>query len=229
LELYYIYKDKYYETVALNNVNWKIFKNESIAVIGPSGSGKTTLLKILSGLLKATSGRIYFSIDSPRKISPFHHYSYPELIEFRRNYIGYIPQEDILFPHLSVEDNIKIPIEIKNNGHLYADWEQKVDSVLKLCGIEHRREYLEDQLSGGEKQRLQIAMALITDPAIIIADEPTANLDSKNAQNIFSLFQTIQQQTKTTIITVTHDLLIEKYADKVIKIKDGQLKDPVIE
>lgn len=154
-----------------------------------------------------------------------HKLTFPELIDYRRKFIGYIPQENLLFPYLSVEENIKIPMEIKNEGRLSEDWENKTEKILNLCGIEHRREYLGEQLSGGEKQRLQIAMGLITDPKIIIADEPTANLDSENAMNIFQLFQEIQQTTGTTILTVTHDNLIKSYVDRIIEIKDGKLNE----
>ncbi|MHA1519300.1 MAG: ABC transporter ATP-binding protein [Promethearchaeota archaeon] len=219
-EIYLIYKTKHIETVAIHNMNLTINANEYLAILGPSGSGKTSLLKILTGVLPCTTGRIYFKINDGH-ITNLARYDYSQLTEFRRKYIGYIPQLPIYFENLTVEDNLKVPLIIKHQNS--EDVEKRIEDTLALCNIEHRREYTLDNLSGGEQQRVQVAMAIVSNPRILIADEPTANLDSENAFHIFELFQTIRKEQQTTVLVVTHDERILKYADRSLNLVDGAI------
>ncbi len=191
--------------------------------MGPSGSGKSTLLKILAGILPCTTGRLYYKKDENSVVENISKYDLLKRTKFRRENIGYVFQEYNLFEYLTVEENIKVPILIKNQDPKKKT--DDIDEVLKICNIEHRREYKIEQLSGGEKQRVQLAMALVTKPKIIIADEPTGNLDSKNALSIFQLLKNITNNHKTTVLTVTHDLKIKNYCDRSLLIKDGMISN----
>lgn len=220
-ELYQIYKDEFIETVALRNLSMKIYRGEFISILGPSGSGKTSLLKIIAGLLPCTTGRIYFKATPKSNLENIAKYNSEARITYRRDNIGYISQELVLFDYLTVEENIQIPLLIKDQNP--KENEDEIEKIMKDCGIEHRREYKIQQLSGGEKQRVQIAMALITKPRIILADEPTANLDSKNALNIFDLLKQINNKYQSNILAVTHDVSIKSFTHRNLIIKDGEL------
>ena len=216
-ELYHIYKSRYIETVALKDINLKIQRGKFIGIVGPSGSGKTTLLNILGGLMLPTSGRIYFkqNLDDDGVIN-LTTLDLEHRTTFRRKNIGFIFQDYNLFNYLTVEENIIVPLLIqelnpKKNIEL-------INKVLNLCNIEHRREFSIDKLSGGEKQRVQVAMALISQPKIILADEPTGNLDSDNSLLIFKLLKDISKTYNTTILTVSHDLRIKEFCDEILSI-----------
>ena len=221
-EIYLIYKTKHIETVALHNLNLTIKKNEFLTILGPSGSGKTSLLKILSGILPCTTGRIYFQ-DEKQNIFNLARYDYAQLTDFRRNFIGYVPQTPIFFSNLTVEENLKVPLVVKK---VYDENASKlIEESLILCNIEHRRGYLIEDLSGGEQQRVQVAMAIVSNPQIIIADEPNASLDSENAFLIFELFRSIVKQRKTTVLVVTHDERILEYSDRGLHLVDGAISE----
>ncbi len=199
----------------LKNINLKIYKGEFIAITGASGSGKSTLLNILSGLDSPSSGEIRYN---GKTISSF---SDNALSNFRNQTIGFIFQSYNLQPFLSVYDNIAIPAYLKNSKR--AQIESKVDSLLKIMGLEDKRDHQISGLSGGQCQRVAIARALINDPSVIFADEPTGNLDSKSTENIISLLKHINRNLKITVILVTHEESIAKISDRHIIIKDGEL------
>ena len=199
----------------LKNINLKIYKGEFIAITGASGSGKSTLLNILSGLDSPSSGEIRYH---GKTISSF---SDNALSNFRNQTIGFIFQSYNLQPFLSVYDNIAIPAYLKNSKR--AQIESKVDSLLKIMGLEDKRDHQISELSGGQCQRIAIARALINDPSVIFADEPTGNLDSKSTENIISLLKHINRNLKITVILVTHEASIAKISDRHIIIKDGEL------
>ncbi len=199
----------------LKNINLKIYKGEFIAITGASGSGKSTLLNILSGLDSPSSGEIRYN---GKTISSF---SDNALSNFRNQTIGFIFQSYNLQPFLSVYDNIAIPAYLKNSKR--AQIESKVDSLLKIMGLEDKRDHQISGLSGGQCQRVAIARALINDPSVIFADEPTGNLDSQNTENIISILRHINQNFHITIILVTHEASIANLADRLLTIKDGEL------
>ena len=199
----------------IKNINLKIKKGEFIAITGASGSGKSTLLNILSGLDSPSSGEIRYN---GKTISSF---SDNALSNFRNQTIGFIFQSYNLQPFLSVYDNIAIPAYLKNSKR--AQIESKVDSLLKIMGLEDKRDHQISELSGGQCQRVAIARALINDPSVIFADEPTGNLDSQNTENIISILRHINQNFHITIILVTHEASIANLADRLLTIKDGEL------
>ncbi|WP_457558803.1 ABC transporter ATP-binding protein [Candidatus Harpocratesius sp.] len=222
-EIFMIYKSKYVETVALQNLNMKIFHGEILSIMGPSGSGKSSLLNILSGILSPTVGRVYFNQDiKVKNIIEIAKFDVEARTNFRRKNIGYVFQDPNLFEYLTVEENVQVPLLIQgkdvNDNH---DW---ISEVLTSCGIEHRRSYKIEQLSGGERQRVQIACAIISRPKILIADEPTGNLDAANALKIFDLFRSINEKYSTTMVIATHDEKISKYATRKLVIENGSIK-----
>lgn len=215
-ELFHIYKNQNVETVAIKDFNMKLYKGEFIAILGASGSGKSTLLNILGGILLPTTGRIYFKFDPNQPIKNLAKLSFEERIDYRKEHIGFIFQEYNLFDYLTVEENVSVPLLIRDKKE--KDFRPLIGEILEKCGIEHRREYHIDQLSGGEKQRVQIATALVSSPKLILADEPTGNLDNENSQKIFQLLHSINKDFGTSVITVSHDLSIKKYCDRIINL-----------
>ena len=223
-DVYHIYKTKYVETVALKNLNVHIKRGEYLGILGPSGSGKSTFMNILGGLLVPTTGRVYFKPnETESEIINIARFDLFERTQYRRDNIGFIFQEFKLFNYLTAEENVEVPFIIRNINP--KDKKEEITQILQACGIEHRREYKIDQLSGGEKQRIQVATALVSHPKIILADEPTGNLDSVNSQNIFELLKTVAKKYNTTVVTVTHDLRIKEYCDRTLTIKDGQIQE----
>ena len=218
--IYHVYKSDAYETVALKDLSYNIHKGDYLAILGPSGSGKSTLISILSGLIKPTAGRIY--VQNPAgQIDLFTRFDLTARTAFRRDFTGIIFQESNLFDYLTVEENIQVPILIQKKK--VDDHTDLIQELLTTCGIEHRRKLKVSQLSGGEKQRVQVVCALVKSPQILLADEPTGNLDSKNARTIFELFKTLNETYNTTIITVSHDIAVKDYAKSSISIVDGHL------
>jgi len=202
------------ETVrALNNVDLSIEKGEMVSVVGPSGSGKSTLLNLLGGFDSPTSGRIYLKGLEISRMKE------KELTMIRRKEIGYVFQQFHLLPTLTVRENVTIPLifsKKRDNG--------QVDRILEVVGLSNRANHLPSQISGGEMQRTAIARALIHDPDVLIADEPTGNLDSEMAASIFNLFHSINRQGKTVLI-VTHNLELAKGCSRHLHIKDGLILD----
>ena len=201
------------KVVALDNVSFSVEKGEFVAIVGASGSGKSTLLHLMGGVDRPTSGSVY--IDGKN----IYKYTDDELAIFRRRQIGLIYQFYNLIPILNVEENITLPLDLDNRK---VD-KQRLENLLKLLGLDKRRYHLPNQLSGGQQQRTSIGRAMITSPAIILADEPTGNLDSKASDEIVELLKKSNKDFKQTIIMITHNLDIAKEADRILKIEDGKI------
>ena len=207
------YGNKENETIAINNISFSVQKGEFVAIIGPSGSGKSTLLHLIGGLDKPTSGKVLMNGKN------IYEYSDDDLAIFRRKNIGFIYQFYNLLPILTVEENITLPCDLDSKKVP----EEKLRSLLHLLGLENRRKYLPNQLSGGQQQRVAIGRALINQPSILLADEPTGNLGVKTSKEIIQLLKQANKIYQQTIIIITHNLEISKEADRVLQIEDGKL------
>ncbi len=205
---------------ALNHINLNIKENEMLAVVGPSGSGKTTLVNILGCLDNLSSGTL--KIAGQEVFTAGKQLSEKKLTLIRRQYFGYVFQKFFLIPTLTVRENIILPTVF--NSEIKVD-EKYLLNLLDLLGIAHRLEHLPAELSGGEMQRVAIARALITKPKILIADEPTGNLDSQRTEEIKNLLLKLKQEQNLTIILVTHNPEFAKTADKILTISDGEIKN----
>lgn len=204
---------------ALDNVSFTVEKGEFVAIIGPSGSGKSTLLHILGGVDKPTSGKVY--MDG----SDVYAQNDERLAIFRRRQVGLIYQFYNLIPVLNVTENITLPV-LMDSQKVNQERLRELIGILKLSG---RENHLPNQLSGGQQQRVSIGRALMYTPAIVLADEPTGNLDSKNSQEIMDLLKLSNQKYNQTLITITHDENIALQADRIIAIEDGKIiRDEVI-
>lgn len=201
------------EVKALDNISFQVEEGEFIAIIGPSGSGKSTLLHSIAGLEKPTSGNVYFYDKDIYKMNK------KELTILRRQKIGIIYQFYNLIPTLNVEENITLPIELDRKK---IDT-KKLDEIIKFLGLEKRKKHLPNELSGGQQQKVAIGRALMINPTIILADEPTGNLDSKSSEEIIQVLKKANKDYKQTIIMITHNLEIAKLADRIIKIEDGKI------
>lgn len=201
------------EVKALDDISFQVEEGEFIAIIGPSGSGKSTLLHSIAGLEKPTSGNVYF-YDKDIYIM-----NKKELTILRRQKIGIIYQFYNLIPTLNVEENIILPIELDRKK---IDT-KKLDEIIKFLGLEKRKKHLPNELSGGQQQKVAIGRALMINPTIILADEPTGNLDSKSSEEIMQVLKKANKDYKQTIIMITHNLEIAKLADRIIKIEDGKI------
>ncbi|OMD94961.1 peptide ABC transporter ATP-binding protein [Paenibacillus odorifer] len=204
---------------ALDDVSFSIKKGEFVAIIGPSGSGKSTILHLLGGVDRPTSGKVF--VDN----TDIYDLNETQLAIFRRRQIGLIYQFYNLIPVLTVEENITLPLLLDQHK---VDKKQFTDTV-KALNLENRLNHLPNQLSGGQQQRVSIGRALISNPAIMLADEPTGNLDSKNSSEIIELLKMFNKTYNQTLIVITHDERIALQADRVITIEDGRIaKDEVI-
>ena len=181
--------------------------------MGHHGSGKSTLLHLIGGVDRPTSGKVF--IDG----KDIYKFNYDELAIFRRRQVGLIYQFYNLIPILNVEENITLPLSLDNREVN----DEKLKELLRLLGLENRKTHLPNELSGGQQQRTSIGRALITNPTIILADEPTGNLDSKASDEIVELLKKSNRDYKQTIIMITHDMEIAKHADRIIKIEDGKI------
>lgn len=201
------------KVVALDNVSFTVEKGEFIAIVGASGSGKSTLLHLIGGVDTPTSGKVFIDGQDIYKLNS------DKLAIFRRREVGLIYQFYNLIPILTVEENITLPLELDNRK---VD-KFEINEIIKLLGLERRRNHLPNELSGGQQQRTSIGRAIITKPAIILADEPTGNLDSKASEEVVTLLQKMNKDYKQTIIMITHNLEIASYADRIITIEDGKI------
>ncbi len=211
------YSTKKTSEYVLKEVNLELQEGKIYGIMGPSGSGKTTLLNIIGGLLKPTSGEV--SVDG----NIITNFKEKELGDFRVNKVGYIFQRFNLVSFLNVEENIYLPLRIakKNVGEYQAQCEK----LLKNLGIfEKRKDYIHE-LSGGQQQRVAIARCLLSNPKIILADEPTGSLDSKNTENFMNVLSKTAKQNNITVILVTHNNEITRYCDEVLRIRDGIIKN----
>lgn len=201
------------EVNALSNVNFELEKGDLVAIIGDSGSGKSTLLHLLAGVDTPTSGDIFIQDKNITKFNK------DEMTIFRRRNIGVVYQFFNLIPNINVRKNILLPLLLDNKK---AD-EEYLKEILSILGIEGKLDRYPKQLSGGEQQRVSIARSLITRPAIILADEPTGNLDRKNSEEITGLFRLVNKRLNSTIMIITHDEKVANSCDKVYRMVDGML------
>ena len=203
------------KTIALSNINLEINEGEFIAILGPSGSGKTTLLLILGILDRPTQGKVYINNKDVTRMSD------SEISKIRNEYIGFVFQNYNLIPRLTVFQNVELPLGAR--GIPKKKREESGIEALKLVGIESLIKKRASELSGGQQQRVAIARALAQNPKIILADEPTGNLDSVNAKIVMDTFKKINEELKTTIVVVTHDKEVASYARRKIFIRDGKI------
>ena len=207
------------EVVALYDLSLEIKEGEFVVIQGTSGSGKTTLLNILGALDRPTSGKVVIDgIDTTRV---------PEkmLFSIRRTKIGFIFQSYYLIPTLTALQNVLVSVlPVKNNRHFH----QKAEALLELVGLKDRTNHKPEELSGGEQQRVAIARSLILNPKVILADEPTGNLDSHTSSEVMDLMRTVNTEQKTTFIVVTHDARIAQNAGKIVYLEDGRISDKPI-
>ena len=201
------------KVTALDNVSFKVNKGEFVAIVGASGSGKSTLLHLIGGLDKPTSGSVFIDGKDIYKLND------DKLAIFRRRQVGFIYQFYNLLPILNVVENITLPLSLDKKS--VSD--EKINEMLRLLGLEKRKAHLPNELSGGEQQRTSIGRALITNPAIILADEPTGNLDSKASEEVIALLMKSNKEYAQTILMITHNMEIAKCADRIIKIADGKI------
>lgn len=201
------------KVVALDNVSFSVEKGEFVSIVGASGSGKSTLLHLLGGVDRPTSGKVFINDTDIFKMND------DELAIFRRRQVGLIYQFYNLIPILNVRENITLPLELDNKR--VSD--EEVENLIKMLGLDKRSKHLPNELSGGEQQRTSIGRALISRPAIVLADEPTGNLDTKASEEIVSLLKKSNKEMKQTIIMITHNLELAKVADKIIEIADGRI------
>jgi ABC-type lipoprotein export system ATPase subunit len=215
-----VYRRGSEEISAVQDASLKIHKGDFVSFIGPSGSGKTTLVNLLGCLDNPTSGELFlggrriFSSDGRRL-------SERRLTEIRRETFGYIFQNFYLIPTLTVIENVMLPLTFYRK----PDTEQKVLGLLQLLGIEHRKDHLPGQISGGEMQRVAIARALVNSPEILVADEPTGNLDSKRSAEIVRILRDLSSNAGLTVIMVTHNLELARVADRLFEMRDGGISE----
>lgn len=214
-DLYKIYRVGASKVRALDGVNFSIYKGEFCAIVGTSGSGKSTLLNMLAGLEKPTKGEIVIAGEHIEKKNE------NQLVKFRREHIGFIFQSFNLMPMLSAVENVALPLTFQ--GADKADRNKRAEAVLKLVGLSKHKKHKPMQMSGGQQQRVGIARALVVEPEIIFADEPTGNLDSKTSAEVMHLMKDIIRKQNQTLIMVTHDDHLAEYADRIFRISDGKI------
>lgn len=201
------------EVKAVNNISFSVQKGEFVAIVGASGSGKSTLLHLLGGVDRPTSGKVFIDGQDIYRLND------EQLAIFRRRQVGLIYQFYNLIPILNVEENITLPCNLDGKEVK----QEKLDEMLKTLKLENRRKHLPNELSGGQQQRVSIGRAIINNPAIMLADEPTGNLDSKSSEEIISLLRLSNKKYNQTVIVITHDEKIALEADRVITIDDGRI------
>lgn len=198
---------------ALKDVSFSVNKGEFVAIVGASGSGKSTLLHLIGGLDKPTSGKVIIDGES------IYDYKEEKLAIFRRRKVGFVFQFFNLIPVLDVEENISLPALLDNEK---VD-EKYLEELIGLLGLTDRKTHLPSELSGGQQQRVSIGRALLNKPSIILADEPTGNLDSKNSKEVIELLKYTSRKYNQTLMLITHDINIASLADRIITIEDGQI------
>lgn len=198
---------------AVDDVSFSVEKGEFVAIVGASGSGKSTLLHLIGGVDRPTSGKIFVDGNDISKMND------DKLAVFRRRQVGIVYQFYNLIPILTVEENITLPCDLDGRG---VDRE-RLEMILDSFGLRARRKHLPNQLSGGQQQRTSIARALINNPSLVLADEPTGNLDSKSSEEVMRMLKMCNQSYGQTVIMITHNLDIAKQADRIITISDGKI------
>jgi len=200
---------------ALKDVSLEVRRGEFLVLMGPSGSGKSTLLHLLAGLEAPTSGEIYLDEMPITKMSD------DQMTVFRRRHIGFVFQFFNLLPTLSAEENVALPLLL--DGQSMKSARPKAVSMLERVGLGRRLNHRPDELSGGEAQRVAIARALVFEPSLLIADEPTGNLDSRNGEEVLSVIRDLARQFGVTVVMATHDPRAAEYGDRIARLRDGEL------
>jgi len=209
-----VYQTNSLEVKAIDCVNLQVEKGEFVAITGSSGSGKTTLLNILGGLVQPTNGAVYVGGYDISGMDA------EELTKFRRKHIGFVFQDYNLIPVMNVYENICFPLELENK-EINEDF---YNEVISMLGIEEKIYQMPDHLSGGQQQRVAIARALISEPDVVLADEPTGNLDSRTSEFVIDLLEEMVKKLKQTLVIVTHDEKVARRADRVIEMADGNIR-----
>ncbi len=216
--LYKVYKEEKIEVIALRGVDIKVRRGEFLMIVGPSGCGKTTLMNMIGGLDKPTAGKIFIDGEDISGLN------FDDLTRFRRKKVGYVFQFLNLVKSLNAYENVELPLI--SLGVPAGERKQRVDELLEVVGLRERRLHRPSELSGGEQQRVAIAAALANNPAIILADEPTGELDSRNANEVMNIFKAlVQKHPNITVIVVTHDTSLKRYADRIVRMRDGQIEE----
>ncbi|MGQ9587914.1 MAG: ABC transporter ATP-binding protein [Thermoplasmata archaeon] len=214
-DLIKVYRTGKSEVIALRGLDCTIKSGAVHAIMGPSGCGKSTLLNIIGGLDRPTAGSVIVEGNNIVDLSD------AELVKYRRNEVGIVFQFFNLVPTLTAKENIELPMRLAGKDSAYM--RKRADELLRLVGIEQRESHKPDELSGGEQQRVGIAVALANDPPIILADEPTGELDSETGHQILQLFESLRDEIKKTVVIVTHDQRIGQIADRIMTIVDGRI------
>ena len=218
-DLIKIYKIGTIEVQALRGLNVNVRRGEMISIIGPSGSGKSTLLNIIGGLDKASAGSVKVFDTDLTNMSP------SDLVNFRRESVGHVFQNMNLIPTLTAAENIELPMAAL--GIKAPEREKRIDELLNVVGLTDRKDHKPGELSGGEQQRIALAAALANDPPLVLADEPTGELDTENAQVVVQYLRKINQELGKTVIMVTHDPNIARISDRILRIHDGVVQADV--
>ncbi|ALO43778.1 ABC transporter ATP-binding protein [Pseudoalteromonas phenolica] len=209
-----VFRTQDVETTALNDINLTVEQGEFVAIMGPSGCGKSTLLSILGMLDSPSSGN--FDFDG----TDIAGYSEKQLSQLRKASIGFVFQSFNLIDELTVFENVELPLQYQNISK--SERKQRVEAILKRVSIDHRADHLPQQLSGGQQQRVAVARALVINPKLVLADEPTGNLDSKNGEEVMAMLRELNRE-GTTVIMVTHSEKEGAYADRLVRLLDGQI------
>jgi len=217
-DLIKVYRTGKAEVIALRGLDMYVDDGELVAVRGPSGGGKTTFLNILGGIDRPTAGRI--EVNGSNLVD----FSEGELVRYRLRQTGFVFQFFNLVPTLTAEENIELPMRLASKDGTAR--KARTKELLDLVGLAHRARHRPDELSGGEQQRIAIAVALSNDPPLLLADEPTGELDTKTGQEVLNLFQRLNQDLKKTIVVVTHDARVADIANRVLDIRDGKILGP---
>jgi putative ABC transport system ATP-binding protein len=214
-----IYSRGIEEVRSVNDVSFQIRKGDFVSMIGPSGSGKTTLVNLLGCLDNPTAGELYLEgrpiFGSGKRLSE------RELTRIRRETFGYIFQSFYLIPTLTVMENVILPLTFYRK----PDTDHEAEKLLALLGIDHRKDHLPDQISGGEMQRVAIARAMVNKPEILLADEPTGNLDTKRSEEIVRVLRELNRTVGLTVVMVTHNQELARHADRMFEMKDGRVSE----
>lgn len=209
------------EVHALDGVNLKIKDGEMVAIMGPSGSGKSTLMAILGCLDTPTSGEYLIDDKDTSRMNE------DQLAHLRAHKVGFVFQQFNLLPRTSALENVMLPLTY--DGTKVKDRAERAKNALELVGLENRMHHHPNQLSGGQQQRVAIARALVNEPAILLADEPTGNLDSKNGDEIMAIFQQLHREKRQTVVYVTHDMFIARHTERILHLMDGKVtRDEIV-